>query len=62
MIASLRRASRASSSGRGGRSLFWRLRARALAAADGHDWQTIEKTAEAKRDARGAFLDRLYLE
>ncbi|MEV4170499.1 FAD-dependent monooxygenase [Nonomuraea sp. NPDC049709] len=34
---------------------------RALAAAHGHDWQEIERTAEAKREERGAFKDRLYL-
>lgn len=35
---------------------------RAIAHADGHDWQHIEKTAEAKRAERGGFRDRLYLE
>ncbi|MGW0806609.1 nucleoside triphosphate pyrophosphohydrolase [Nonomuraea sp. NPDC002799] len=34
---------------------------RALAANYGHDWQTIEKTAEVKREERGAFQNRLYL-
>jgi predicted house-cleaning noncanonical NTP pyrophosphatase (MazG superfamily) len=34
---------------------------RALAAAHGHDWTTIEEVAAAKRAERGAFRERLYL-
>ncbi|WP_343953802.1 nucleoside triphosphate pyrophosphohydrolase [Nonomuraea longicatena] len=34
---------------------------RALAADHGYDWAAIERTAQAKRDERGGFLDRLYL-
>jgi predicted house-cleaning noncanonical NTP pyrophosphatase (MazG superfamily) len=34
---------------------------RALAEVNGYDWQAVEKTAEAKREERGAFHDRLYL-
>ncbi|MFC4119040.1 nucleoside triphosphate pyrophosphohydrolase [Nonomuraea zeae] len=34
---------------------------RALAAVNGYEWAAIEKTAEAKREERGGFRDRLYL-
>ncbi|RBQ16136.1 phosphoribosyl-ATP pyrophosphohydrolase [Spongiactinospora rosea] len=34
---------------------------RALAAVHGHTWHDIERIADAKRDERGAFADRLYL-
>lgn len=35
---------------------------RALAHADGHEWQDIEKIADAKRAERGGFFDRIHLE
>ncbi|MEW9554088.1 phosphoribosyl-ATP pyrophosphohydrolase [Nonomuraea sp. NPDC050783] len=35
---------------------------RALATVQGHDWSVIEKIAADKREERGAFHHRLYLE
>lgn len=35
---------------------------RALAHANGHEWQDIEKIADAKRAERGGFSGRIYLE